>query len=88
MVSGTQAQLMLGGIDATIRIPGIIETPLFRTFGSDLQERLRNSVPTRRIGTPDDIANAVGFFLDPASSYVTGQTLYVCGGRSLSSPSV
>jgi 3-oxoacyl-[acyl-carrier protein] reductase len=41
-----------------------------------------------RIATADDIANAVAFFLDPQASYVTGQTLYVCGGRSLSSTSV
>ena len=39
-------------------------------------------------GQPDDIGNAVRFFAEPHSSYVTGQLLYVCGGRSLSSPSV
>lgn len=76
------------GITVNAIAPGIVETPLFHTFEPDLQERLRKSVPARRIGTPDDIANAVSFFLDPRSSYVTGQTLYVCGGRSLSSPSV
>ena len=37
---------------------------------------------------PEDIAQAVLFFAAPASSYITGQLLYVCGGRSLSSPSV
>jgi 3-oxoacyl-[acyl-carrier protein] reductase len=76
------------GITVNAVAPGIVETPLFHTFEPDLQERLRKSVPARRIGTPDDIANAVRFFLDPRSAYVTGQTLYVCGGRSLSSPSV
>ena len=39
-------------------------------------------------GVPDDIAQAVRFFAEPASSYITGQLLYVCGGRSLGSPSV
>jgi len=61
---------------------------LFRGFAPDVQARLKESVPVRRIGTAEDIAQAVAFFLDPRSSYVTGQTLYVCGGRSLSSPSV
>jgi 3-oxoacyl-[acyl-carrier protein] reductase len=76
------------GVTVNAVAPGIVDTPLFRNFAPDLQSRLKESVPVRRIGTADDIANAVVFFLDPLSSYVTGQTLYVCGGRSLSSPSV
>jgi 3-oxoacyl-[acyl-carrier protein] reductase len=68
--------------------PGIVDTPMFRNFAPEVQVRLKDSVPVRRIGTAEDIANAVVFFLDPMASYVTGQTLYVCGGRSLSSPSV
>jgi 3-oxoacyl-[acyl-carrier protein] reductase len=76
------------GITVNAVAPGIVDTPLFRNFAPDVQSRLQVSVPVRRIGTADDIANAVAFFLDPQASYVTGQTLYVCGGRSLSSPSV
>lgn len=76
------------GITVNAVAPGIVDTPLFRGFAPDVQARLRQSVPVQRIGTADDIANAVAFFLDPRSSYVTGQVLYVCGGRSLSSPSV
>jgi 3-oxoacyl-[acyl-carrier protein] reductase len=76
------------GITVNAVAPGIVDTPLFRNFAPDLQARLQKSVPVQRIGTADDIANAVAFFLGPNASYVTGQTLYVCGGRSLSSPSV
>jgi 3-oxoacyl-[acyl-carrier protein] reductase len=76
------------GVTVNAVAPGIVDTPLFRNFAPDIQARLKDSVPVKRIGTADDIAQAVLFFLDPASSYVTGQTLYVCGGRSLSSPSV
>lgn len=76
------------GITVNAIAPGIVDTPLFRGFAPDVQARLKQSVPVQRIGTAGDIANAVGFFLDPRSSYVTGQVLYVCGGRSLSSPSV
>ncbi|CAG2152058.1 3-oxoacyl-[acyl-carrier-protein] reductase FabG [Cupriavidus yeoncheonensis] len=76
------------GITVNAVAPGIVDTPLFRGFAPEVQGRLQKSVPVQRIGTADDIANAVGFFLDPRASYVTGQTLYVCGGRSLSSPSV
>ncbi|MDM0021856.1 SDR family oxidoreductase [Variovorax saccharolyticus] len=76
------------GITVNAVAPGIVDTPLFRNFPPEVQSRLQESVPARRIGTPEDIAGAIKFFLDPAASYVTGQTLYVCGGRSLSSPSV
>jgi 3-oxoacyl-[acyl-carrier protein] reductase len=76
------------GITVNAIAPGIVDTPLFRTFKPEVQARLKETVPARRIGTSADIALAVEFFLDPAASYVTGQTLYVCGGRSLSSPSV
>ncbi|MHC6225355.1 SDR family NAD(P)-dependent oxidoreductase [Pseudomonas sp. X10] len=76
------------GITVNTVAPGIVDTPLFRNFDEQVQARLKDTVPVKRIGTPDDIANAVAFFLSPASGYVTGQTLYVCGGRSLSSASV
>jgi 3-oxoacyl-[acyl-carrier protein] reductase len=61
---------------------------MFQGFRDDVKNRLKKSVPMQRIGTPEDIAQAVLFFAAPASAYITGQLLYVCGGRSLSSPSV
>jgi 3-oxoacyl-[acyl-carrier protein] reductase len=76
------------GVTVNAIAPGIVDTPLFQNFAPEVQARLKDSVPAKRIGKAEDIANAVVFFLDPAASYVTGQTLYVCGGRSLSSPSV
>lgn len=76
------------GITVNAVAPGIVDTPLFRNFTDEVQAKLKETVPVKRIGTPDDIGLAVEFFLDPAASYVTGQTLYVCGGRSLSSASV
>lgn len=76
------------GVTVNAIAPGIVDTPLFRDFTPEVQARLQKSVPVQRIGTQEDIANAVAFFVDPRASYVTGQTLYVCGGRSLSSPSV
>jgi 3-oxoacyl-[acyl-carrier protein] reductase len=76
------------GVTVNAVAPGIVDTPLFQAFTPEVQSKLKSSVPVKRIGTAEDIANAVVFFLDPMASYVTGQTLYVCGGRSLSSPSV
>jgi 3-oxoacyl-[acyl-carrier protein] reductase len=76
------------GVTVNAIAPGIVDTPLFRAFDDALQERLKKSVPVQRIGTPEDIAQAVLFFAQREASYITGQTLYVCGGRSLSSASV
>ncbi|MBK5002420.1 SDR family oxidoreductase [Pseudomonas sp. S31] len=81
-------ELARDGITANAVAPGIVATPLFETFRDDVKEKLRASVPVGRIGEADDVASAVLFFASEASSYITGQTLYVCGGRSLSSPSV
>jgi 3-oxoacyl-[acyl-carrier protein] reductase len=46
---------------------------------------LAASIPVGRIGEPDDVANAVMFFAAPEASFVTGQTLFVCGGLSVGS---
>jgi 2-hydroxycyclohexanecarboxyl-CoA dehydrogenase len=47
-------------------------------------EQLSQTLPVRRVGVPDDIANACAWLCDEASSYVTGQTIGVNGGRVVS----
>lgn len=54
--------------------PGLTEED-----GAKLAERL----PVKRLGRPEDIANTVAFFASDNSKYVTGQTLFVCGGKSM-----
>jgi NAD(P)-dependent dehydrogenase (short-subunit alcohol dehydrogenase family) len=67
--------------------PGLVDTELFRKSREDIQERLIKTIPMGRVGTPDDIAQAVLSFACDEASYVTGQVLYVCGARSLASAS-
>jgi 3-oxoacyl-[acyl-carrier protein] reductase len=76
------------GITVNAIAPGIIQTPLFDSFDASIQDKLKNTVPVKRIGTSEDVAFAAMMFLHQDASYITGQVLYVCGGRSLSSPSV
>ncbi len=71
------------GITANVVAPALVDTPLFRGLKEEVQERLVKTIPAKRIGTPEDIGNAVLFLASDEASYVTGQTLYVCGGRSL-----
>jgi 3-oxoacyl-[acyl-carrier protein] reductase len=81
-------ELARNGITVNAVAPGIVETPLMATYTDEQRDRLKATVPVGRIGQPEDIAQAVLMFSHRHASYITGQTLYVCGGRSLSSPSV
>ena len=76
------------GITVNAIAPGIHDTALFQALDSETRDKLSRSIPLGRVGTAQDMGNAVCFFADPASSYVTGQLLYVCGGRSLSAANV
>lgn len=60
--------------------PGFIDTAMTQALGEDIIKGILDRVPAKRMGTPDDIANAVLFFARPGSSYVTGQVLEVSGG--------
>lgn len=74
------------GITVNAVGPGPIETELFKSAnpaGSDRTRALVGAVPLQRLGTPEDIAHAVDFFLSDEASFVTGQTLFVCGGLSV-----
>lgn len=45
-------------------------------------DKLASGVPVKRMGTPADVANAVRFFASDSAKYITGQTFFVCGGKS------
>ncbi|HET9093231.1 MAG TPA: glucose 1-dehydrogenase [Acidimicrobiales bacterium] len=70
-------------ITANAIAPALVDTPLFRGLSAEVQERLINTIPVGRIGGPEEIASAAAFFAADESWYVTGQLLYVCGGRSI-----
>ena len=75
------------GITTNVVSPGPIETPMLRAKipeGSASDARVRRQVPLGRLGRPEDVARAVGFFVDEDNGWITGQNLYVCGGTSVS----
>lgn len=76
------------GITANCVAPGPIETDMFDEIMQDDQDRiskLAGSIPVRRLGSADDVASAVEYFVSRDAGFVTGQTLYVCGGSSIGS---
>lgn len=75
------------GITVNAVAPGPVATELFdrgHPPGGDKRQRVIDSIPVKRVGTADDVARAVVFLLSPESGYITGQTLFVCGGTSIS----
>ncbi len=81
-------ELAKHGITANAIAPGAIDTPILAPLSTEQIDRIKSTIPVGRLGRPEDIAYAVKMFASPEASYMTGQTIYVCGGRSLSSPSV
>ncbi|MDR7233582.1 SDR family oxidoreductase [Agrococcus sp. BE272] len=80
--------LELGAHSITVNAigPGPIETPLFSQAnppGAPATQQIIDSIPVRRMGQPEDIAHAVAGFLDSRAGFTTGQTLYVCGGKTV-----
>ena len=82
-------ELGAAGVTVNVVAPGPIEeTEMFDAVidkSSPRRAALAQSIPVRRLGRPADVARAVMFFVDPAAGFVTGQTLYVCGGASVGS---
>ena len=60
--------------------PGFIETEMTEALAEEQINEWRNSIPLKRGGTTEDIANATLFLASDMSAYVTGQVLHVCGG--------
>jgi 2-hydroxycyclohexanecarboxyl-CoA dehydrogenase len=79
------------GVTVNTVCPGPTDTPALRKFidgaGQDAEKvigGMTRAVPMKRLGTPDDIGPAVAFFASDAAAFVTGQTLSVSGGLTMS----
>ena len=60
--------------------PGFIETEMTDALDEKVVEEWRKTIPLKRGGSPEDVANAAVYLASDLSSYVTGQTISVCGG--------
>ena len=88
LVRALAAELGPSGIRANMVVPGFIDTerryaewyPEWRDRGPGAPEQVKE-IPLRRLGRPEDIADACVFLASDASSYITGDALRVMGGR-------
>lgn len=79
-------ELAKHGITVNVVAPGPILTDNFWGIvpkGSEQEADLAKRIPVGRLGRADDVSRAFLFFCDPQNGFVTGQTLYVCGGASV-----
>jgi 3-oxoacyl-[acyl-carrier protein] reductase len=85
-------ELAPSGITVNVVAPGpIADTEMFESVMSPDSQRaqsLGRSIPVGRLGRSTDVARAVEFFIAPEADFVTGQTLFVCGGASIGSVTI
>jgi 3-oxoacyl-[acyl-carrier protein] reductase len=67
-------------ITANAVAPGFIETAMTKALSENVRQELAKQIPMGKLGTPEDVANAVRFLASPWASYITGQVVHVNGG--------
>jgi 3-oxoacyl-[acyl-carrier protein] reductase len=75
----------VGGRNITVNAiaPGFIETDMSEAVRNKAGDVIKKMIPLKRLGKPEDIAQAVLFLVSPAATYITGQVITVDGGLSL-----
>ncbi len=75
------AELASKNIRVNCIIPGVIKTPMAKASMDKKRKELLRSIPMRRFGTPEEVANAVLFLSSDLAQYITGASLEVTGGK-------
>jgi 3-oxoacyl-[acyl-carrier protein] reductase len=72
----------IGSRNITVNVvaPGFIETDMTKDLPEDAKAAMQTQIALGRLGSPQDIAEAVAYLASPAASYITGETLHVNGG--------
>jgi len=84
MTKSLAAELGSRNITVNCVAPGFIDTDMTRALAEAQRTALLEHIPLGRLGTPEDVAAAVGYLASPAAGYVTGAVLHVNGGMYMS----
>lgn len=76
-------ELASRGVQANAIAPGFIATDMTEAMSQEAKEKLAESIPQKRIGAPEDIAEMAVFLASSKSDYITGQVFAVDGGMSM-----
>lgn len=76
-------ELASRGVTANAIAPGFIETDMTGALSEDVRASALAAIPAGRMGSPEDVANAVVFLASDEAGYITGQTLAVDGGMTM-----
>jgi len=71
------------GIRVNAIAPGFIDTPILSTVPQEVLAKMREQVPLRRLGTPEEIANIYAFLASDEASYINGAVIEASGGMTL-----
>ena len=77
------AEIARRGVTVNAVAPGFIETDMTEAVRNAAGDQIKKRIPCRRLGQPEDIANAVLFLCSDEASYITGQVITVDGGLTL-----
>lgn len=80
MTKSAAKELASRNITVNAVAPGFIATDMTANLSDDIQKAYQESIPLKRLGTPEDIAEAILFLVSPSADYITGQILAVNGG--------
>jgi 3-oxoacyl-[acyl-carrier protein] reductase len=83
LTKSTAKEMGSRGIRANAIAPGFIITDMTHQLSDEVREKWLETIPLRRGGTPEDVANVALFLASDLSSYVSGQVLTVCGGMNM-----
>ena len=83
LAKSTAKELGSRGIRANCIAPGFILTDMTMQLSEEVRKQWTDTIPLRRGGTPEDVANVAVFLASDLSSYVSGQVIHCCGGMNM-----